>query len=441
MLSQSIHADIAYTLGKYIYEQLRPGTKQVDMNVSNLVVTKGLIAQKNTKKPQRIQVTATADLTESRVDLRWHNVHDDGSLDEEETGFANANIFYGDSEAWLNDWARTEHLVQGRIESLSRMAQEGTVNKVNRSMAYKLFANLVDYAEKYRGMHTVTLNDYEAYADVVLTKEKSGTWTIPPYYIDSVAHLAGFILNGSDAVDNKNNFFVTPGWNSMRFAKPLEAGGKYQSYVKMLPTAEDPGIFLGDVYIMQNKQIVGMVGGIKFRKYPRILINKFFTAPEGGSSKGASSARKPDPPKKAPEPKKAPAPKPVEAPKAEEKPAEKPAQAEKPAPAEKPAEKPVEKPAEKAAGGADKKGHNALEDVESDSVAAKAIKLIENEAALEDSDMTDNATFASLGIDSLMSLVIAEKFREELQVTVGGSLFLEYPTVGDLKSWLMEYYA
>lgn len=407
------------------------------MNVSNLVVAKGLIAQKNTKKPQRIQVTATADLTENKVDLKWHNVHDDGSLDEEETGFATANIFYGDSEAWLNDWARTEHLVLGRIEALARLAQEGMVNKVNRSMAYRLFANLVDYAEKYRGMQSVTLNDYEAYADVVLTKEKGGTWTVPPYYIDSVAHLAGFILNGSDAVDNKNNFFVTPGWQTMRFAKPLEAGGKYQSYVKMLPTAEDPGIYLGDVYIMQDKQIIGMVGGIKFRKYPRILLNKFFTAPEGGSSKGTSAAKKPDPPKKAPEPKKAAEPpKLIEEPKAEEKPAE-----EEPAPAAKPVAKPAEKAAEKPAGDAKKGGHNALDDVEADSVAAKAIKLIENEAALEDSDMKDDATFASLGIDSLMSLVIAEKFREELQVTVGGSLFLEYPTVGDLKNWLTEYYA
>lgn len=405
------------------------------MNVSNLVVTKGLIAQKNSKKPQRIRVTATADLSQNKVDLQWHNVHDDGSLDEEETGFANANIFYGDSENWLHDWARTEHLVQGRIDTLARMAQEGTVNKVNRSMAYKLFANLVDYAEKYRGMHTVTLNDYEAYADVVLTKEKSGTWTVPPYFIDSVAHLAGFILNGSDAVDNKNNFFVTPGWSTMRFARPLEAGGKYQSYVKMLPTPEDPGIFLGDVYIMQNNHIMGMVGGIKFRQYPRILINKFFSAPDGGSPKGAPVAKKADPPKKAPAPKKAPEVKAVEAPKPVEM-----APAEKASPVEEATEKTAVKMEDKPAG-ANKKGHNALEDVDADSVAAKAIKLIENEAALEDSDMVDEASFASLGIDSLMSLVIAEKFREELQVTVGGSLFLEYPTVGDLKSWLTEYYA
>ena len=403
------------------------------MNVSNLVVTKGLIAQKNSKRPQRIQVTATADLTESKADLRWHNVNDDGSLDEEETGFANANIYYGDAAQWATEWSRVEHLVRGRIDTLDHMAREGAANKVNRNMAYKLFANLVDYAEKYRGMHAVTLNDYEAYADVVLTKEKGGTWTVPPYFIDSVAHLAGFILNGSDAVDNKNNFFVTPGWKSMRFAKPLEAGGKYQSYVKMIPTAEDPGIYLGDVYIFQGQEIIGMVGGITFRQYPRILINKFFSAPDGNATKTAAPAqKKADPPKKAPAP--APAPKAVEAPKAPAKPVEKSAPVEKPA--ETPAEKPVNKPAEEPKKG----GHNALEDVEADSTAMKAIKLIENEAALEDSDMNDEATFASLGIDSLMSLVIAEKFREELQVTVGGSLFLEYPTVGDLKNWLQEYY-
>lgn len=40
-----------------------------------------------------------------------------------------------------------------------------------------------------------------------------------------------------------------------------------------------------------------------------------------------------------------------------------------------------------------------------------------------------------------MSLVIAEKLREQLSITVSGSLFLEYPTVGDLRAWLMEYYS
>jgi monodictyphenone polyketide synthase len=77
---------------------------------------------------------------------------------------------------------------------------------------------------------------------------------------------------------------------------------------------------------------------------------------------------------------------------------------------------------------------------ETNSVAAKALVLIAKEAALELSDLTDDASFANLGVDSLMSLVISEKFRGELGVTVTGSLFLEYPTIGDLRSWLLEYY-
>jgi monodictyphenone polyketide synthase len=77
---------------------------------------------------------------------------------------------------------------------------------------------------------------------------------------------------------------------------------------------------------------------------------------------------------------------------------------------------------------------------DTDSVAAKAMALIARETALELSDLKDESSFANLGVDSLMSLVISEKFREELGVTVSGSLFLEYPTIGDLRSWLIEYY-
>jgi hypothetical protein len=45
------------------------------MNVVNLEVLKGLVAQKNTKTSQLIQVSATtADMHSGIVDLKWHNV-------------------------------------------------------------------------------------------------------------------------------------------------------------------------------------------------------------------------------------------------------------------------------------------------------------------------------------------------------------------------------
>ena len=397
------------------------------MNVANLEVLKGLIAQKSTKSPQIIQVSATVhDIESNTVDLEWSNVQSDGTVDEP---FASANLYYGDPAAWLTSWARNSHLVLGRIETLERLAAEGTANRFSRNMAYRLFGNLVDYAPKYRGMHSVILNEMEAVADVVLTTEKSGTWTIPPYFIDSVAHLAGFIMNASDAVDVKSNFCVTPGWGSMRFARPLVAGGKYRSYVKMIPTEEDPSVYLGDVYILQDNIIIGMVGDIKFRRYPRILLNRFFSAPDEASKAAPAAASAPKP---------APA-----APKAavvQAAPSSKPTPPD-PTPAEAAPPNPVPVTTSEPKSVDTSTAPAVTVSAESNSVAAKAIALIATEAALDLGEMSDDASFASLGIDSLMSLVIAEKFRDELGVTVGGSLFLEYPTVGDLREWLGEYYS
>ncbi|KUL89726.1 hypothetical protein ZTR_00419 [Talaromyces verruculosus] len=298
VVTSSIHADIAYTLGEYFYKKLKPKTKEVHINIADLQVVKGLVANQE-DAPQPIRVTiSTSDINTNHAALTWYNVNED-------IQFATANLYFDDPSQWLSSWVPFKHLVQGRIEDLERMAEAGIANRFTNSMAYLLFgANLVEYAPKYRGMQSVVMHGLEAFADVELTKEKSGTWTVPPYFIDSVAHLAGFIMNVSDAMNAKTHYCVTPGWKSMRFAKPLVAGAKYRSYVKMIPTVEDPNAYYGDVYILQD----------------------------------------------------------------------------------------------------------------------------------------DAASVAGLGIDSLMSLVIAEKFREELGITVSGSLFLEFPTIKDLRVWLEEYY-
>jgi monodictyphenone polyketide synthase len=376
------------------------------MNIANLEVVKALVAQENEKSPQLIQVSAsTANIRSGQAHLKWHNVIN-GAVEEP---FASATIYYEGASEWLTSWRPATHLVQGRIHALERLAEEGVANRFTQRMAYGLFASsLVDYANKYRGMQSVVLHDLEAFADVVLTTEKGGTWTIPPYFIDSVAHLAGFIMNVSDVNDTKANFCVTPGWNSMRFAAPLLAGQKYRSYVKMIPTVEDNNIYLGDVYILQNETIVGMVGGIKFRRYPRILLNRFFSPPDADARKSTPPAVPAPPATLEPESKRSPT-----------------GDLDASSPADAPTVNRVDETAEP----------------DSNSTAAKAIALVATEAGLGLGDLKDGASFSSLGIDSLMSLVISEKFREALGVTVTGSLFLEYPTVGDLKSWLLEYYS
>lgn len=399
VVTSSIHADIAFTLGEHLIKKIKLNTKSININIANLEVSKGLIVQKCTEKPQLIQVTATVENIESGIaHLKWHNVLN-GEVDKE--SFATAILYYESAAVWLTSWIPMTHLIQGRIETLERLAEEGIANRLSHNMAYLLFANnLVDYAEKYRGMQSVVLHDLEAFAEVMLTKETGGVWTIPPYFIDSVAHLAGFVMNVSDANDTKNNFCVTPGWRSMRLAKPLIAGAHYRSYVKMIPTPDDPSVFLGDVYILQGHVIVGVVNAIKFCRYPRLLLDRFFSAPD----EKAQASKPPSVPKKAP----------VASTKSNLTKAISPAAT---------------------AGATD-----AQVSVDPDSTTAKAMALVATEAGLDLADLQDDVSFANLGVDSLMSLVIAEKFREQLGVVVNGSLFLEYPTVYDLRAWLLEYY-
>lgn len=395
-----------------MYRKLSPKGKTSAINVANLNVTKGLVAQSDTKSPQLFRVTiSTDDITTGVANLTWQCVDNDGNAQE---SFATANLFYGTASEWLSSWSSITHLVQGRMESLQRMAADGIASRFTRNMAYTLFAsNLVDYADKYRGMKSVVVHELEAYADIELTVKESSVWTVAPYFIDSVAHLAGFVMNCSDAIDTQNNYCVTPGWNSMRFARPLVAGQKYRSYVKMIPSKEDPTVYSGDVYILQDDAIVGMVGGIQSRRFPRILLNKFFSPPDKQNAletkpKVATSAAAP---KVAVKPT---VPLPVNLPTAMPAPPVKLEMAAAPALTAMPA---------------------------ADSTTAKALALIAKEAGLDVSDLEDDAEFANLGIDSLMSLVISEKLKSELEVKVGGSLFLDYPTIGDLKNWLDESYS
>ncbi|RAL12385.1 non-reducing polyketide synthase tpcC [Aspergillus homomorphus CBS 101889] len=405
VVTSSIHADIAFTLGEYLYHKLIPDGEP-HMNIANLEVLQGLVAQESKQGPQLIRVSvSTADIRSGQAQLQWHNVVQ-GRVEEP---FASATVYYEAASAWMTSWRPVTHFVEGRIQALDQLADAGVANRFTRRMAYGLFASsLVDYADKYRGMQSVVLHELEAYAEVTLTCEKGGVWTVPPYFIDSVAHLAGFIMNVSDAHDTQTYFSVTPGWGSMRFAAPLVAGERYRSYVKMIATPDDPSVFLGDVYVFHKETIVGMVGGIKFRRYPRLLLNRFFSARSSDATAKVSHAPTSDPaPTSAPAPASASAPSKV-------------------APAKAP-------PATD--GGAQ------TADPSANSTAAKALALVAAEAGLAIGDLKDSASFASLGVDSLMSLVISEKFRETLGVTVSGSLFLEYPTVGDLKSWLLEYYS
>lgn len=67
----------------------------------------------------------------------------------------------------------------------------------------------------------------------------------------------------------------------------------------------------------------------------------------------------------------------------------------------------------------------------------KVLAIISEESGIDVEDLTDEVAFADSGIDSLLSLIIADRLRGELDLDIHhDALFLECNTLGDLKAKL-----
>ena len=68
----------------------------------------------------------------------------------------------------------------------------------------------------------------------------------------------------------------------------------------------------------------------------------------------------------------------------------------------------------------------------------RVLSIISEESGVATEDLTVDTNFADTGIDSLLSLVIVSRLRDELDLDISQeSIFVDYPTVGDLKHCLL----
>lgn len=383
----SIYGDMALTVCDHLYKLLRPGTEKVHMDVCHMEVFKPLIANEPGSKGQMLRLTTHVDLAVKRASLLFTSGAGKGEMEH-----AKCHVDFGSGEAWLNEWQRHAYLIRGRIDSLQESALTGKAHKLLRGMAYKLFGALVDYDAKFRGMEEVLLDSpaHEATSKVVFqTSDADGKYFCSPYWIDSVAHLAGFIVNANDALDSGKQVYISHGWGSMRFAEPLSATKTYRSYVKM--QAADGNVMSGDVYIFNGDRIIGMVGALKFQCIPRTLLNTFL--PPRGVKAPAPAAKSAAPP------------------------------------AAKAIAAKLNKPAS---------SKMSLPKV-GPSITTRTLDVIASEVGVSTSELADAINLGEMGVDSLMSLSITGRLREELELELPSTLFTDYPTVGALKGYLKQF--
>ncbi|CAI7612196.1 unnamed protein product [Penicillium discolor] len=378
----SLYADIAQTLGEYLVQNYKPEWKDRGFDICNMMVPKPLIAKGG---KQLFRVSATANWAEESANVQVWSVTPEGKkiLDH-----ASCNIKFFDPSPYELEWKRSSYLIKRSVEHLQESTISGQAHRMKRGMVYKLFASLVDYDENYKSMREVIL-DSEQHEATALVKFEAppGNFHRNPFWIDSIGHLSGFIMNASDNTDSKNQVFVNHGWDSMRCLKKFDSSVTYRTYVRMQPWKDS--IWAGDVYMFEGDDIVAVYGGVKFQALARKILD--MALPPGGA------------------------------------PAPKPAAKRVPAPINVQKAKPT---ATKKASPSPKSGLPSL--------ATRALAILSEEVGLSASEMTDDLNFADYGVDSLLSLTITGRYREDMGIDLDSTVFVDNPTVKDFKHLLAQ---
>lgn len=386
----SVYADMAFTAASYVYSKMHPSDSVPAMDVSGMEVFHPLVVLPTGNSPSQL-IKVIASTTGPNVKVYFNS--EDG---EETQQHGHCEVKFGNGNEWKDDWSRNAYLVSNRLTSLTDAAKEGSVHYILRPMIYRLFSTIVTYTDKYQGLQEVymdsNLNEVAAKVKFQSVAE-CGTFTYSPYWIDTIAHLAGFVLNGNVSTPD-NTVFISHGWKSMRIVAPLSDKKSYRGHVRMQPVG-DRGLMCGDVYLLEGNEVVAVCLGLKFQKMEKSLLHALLKR----SSKSSSSQ--------------------------------------------------ADKGDSQASRGlvqskkllANKVNHAsspaAPQAANSRPSFTKVLNLIAKEVNSEPEEFIDSASFAELGVDSLLSISIISSLKQDLGLDLPASTFAMYATVAELR----EYYS
>ncbi|KAG8410814.1 polyketide synthase [Metarhizium acridum] len=389
LCTSSLYAEIGMTLGRQLLEKYRPDLQGYSTEIEDMSVDKPLILkEKNKETLFRAEVvhdksTLTAAMSIYSVD----------SAGKKTVDHAHCILRFADPKSWLDEWERTYYLIERSVRWLEARVEQGTDSLLSKGIVYKLFSSLVDYSPSFKGLQEVILNssDREATAKVRLQAEKED-FDYNPMWIDSFGQLTGFLMNGHDFTE-KDQVFINHGWRSMRCAKQFRKDAVYRTYICMQNV--DKTKYCGDLYIIEDGVIIAVFGGMTFLGMSRSLLDKVLPP-----RRGADAIHTPNPVAAAP--------------------------AGLVASTKAHVRRPLDIPT---------RAQRQASSPQSGAIH-RILVILAEEVGLSLETLTDDLVFADYGVDSLLSLTITGRIREELDLDVDSSTFTNCSTLGELRLFL-----
>ncbi|EKJ76027.1 PKS12 [Fusarium pseudograminearum CS3096] len=397
--TSSVYADVGLTLGKYILDNYRTDLEGYAVDVHGIEVHKPLLLKED--------MNGTPQATPFRIELRYPIQSTTALMSISTTSpngqhikHANCELRLEHPSQWEAEWDRQAYLINRSVNYLLQRSAQGLDSMLATGMVYKVFSSLVDYADGYKGLQEVVLHSQELEGTAkVRFQTPSGGFVCNPMWIDSCGQTTGFMMNCHQTTPN-DYVYVNHGWKSMRLAKAFREDGTYRTYIRMRPI--DGTKFAGDLYILdEDDTVVGVYGDITFQGLPRRVLNTVLPS-ANAVPVDAPMGRRDMPPSRMDVP---------------------PVRTGEGPPTSAPTQQAIALP--------------FAADTSMDSRLRPLLRILSEEIGLGlDVLSDDELDFADHGVDSLLSLTITGRMREELGLDVESTAFMNCPTLGSFKLFL-----
>ncbi|TKX25774.1 polyketide synthase [Elsinoe australis] len=407
LCTPSVYADISLTIGEHV-KNILGGGQNVGVEVGKMTIQSALVANEE-GRPQILRAIGKINHKERTVHITFHSVNKDGKATEQHS---NCMVRLYDVDKVKKAALAKVPEVQGRMKSLHDQTRStGSTFRFSKAMIYKMIGKLADFDPNYRGLSEITLDNDNMEATGFVTFKKvlnEGKFHTNPAFIDALSQLGGFVMNANEGVDLDKELFVNHGWENFQLFEPISPNMNYHSHVKM--AEGDDKLWSGDVFIFDDaNKLTAVFTKIQLQGVPKRLMEIIVN----GAKKRLGSLLGPAPAGSAPS-KAAPAPKKAAAPVSAPLPA-----------ATHTAAKTVTKTvavAPKASG-------------ESPAVVT-AMNIISEESGIALPELTDDSRFDDIGVDSLLSLMVSSRIRDDIGIDLDSAVFMEVTTIGNFKAHL-----
>ena len=412
----AVFCDMAMTSARHCHARVTSGTtlETTQMTLRDMVIAKAVVLAASSAPV--VLTTATYSHATASVNITFHEARDKGN-----PGPLVGKCCVGISTAapvttLTSDLNQTVFLVKTRMEQLRDLAATAKAHHLLRPVVYHLFGDYVQCGKEYLSMDEVIVSagSQDALASVTAPVAPAANCVLNPYLQDGVNALTGFLLNNTIRSNDDQSIFISEGFSESRQWEPLVPGRKYATYASGQDTDASGSTVDGAAYVFdaETGRLVQMATGVRFQKMKKLTLNHILGVAKPAAAAGSFAFT------------------PAEDRKSRDNQSSvvRPPDTTKSNPAVLVSSlKPLVKanlPAPETVSIQD----NALID--------RLITIVAAEVGIAPEDMADDILFGDIGIDSLMAITVLSTLRNELDLDLPPTFFMDNESVGTAKQAL-----